>query len=102
MLFRFQLAINNAWGQGETVVAYARKLDPHSDRVSFANLVRSYLSCDDSAMKENPTGDYQLDDPPARWFILSIWVWWQSGIGGWPVPGDGSLPEAAWRRRLRF
>jgi hypothetical protein len=88
--FRFHYDINNAWGLGQAVVGDARKLDPKVGRVSFTNLIRGYLGRYDTAIKENPAGDYQLDYPPARLLIISIWVWDQTD-GGNPRPPAISL-----------
>ncbi len=73
--FRFHYDINNAWSQGQGVLADARKLDPKSDHVSFSNLMKSYLARYDVVIKANANGEYQLDYTPARLLIMTIWVW---------------------------
>jgi hypothetical protein len=84
--FRFHFDINNAWTQGTGVVERARRLDPKAGRVSFHNLMRSYLNRYDAAIEQHPDGDYQLDYPPARLLIMSIWVWHETDEGRPQLP----------------
>ncbi len=79
--YRFDYDINNAWTQGRSVVLRARKQDPKADRVSFGDLMRAYLARYDEALVERPNGDYQLDYPPARLLIMTIWQWHESDDG---------------------
>ena len=54
-------------------------LDPQAECVSVGNLLRAYLGRYEAAMKDNPDGKYDLDYPPARLLIMSVWVWRRAG-----------------------
>jgi len=94
--FRFHYDINNAWTQGRGVVDDARQLDPAADRVPVANLMRAFLSRYDTAIQNHPDGDYQLDYPPARLLIMSIWVWRQTDDGKGPLPQASMFGAHFW------
>jgi hypothetical protein len=82
---RFNEDIDGAWEQGQRILQRARSLDPKAGRVSFANLMHSYLGRYAAVMKNNPDGNYGLDYPPARLFIMTVWVWHETD-GGKPPP----------------
>jgi hypothetical protein len=77
---RFHGDLLGAWYRGGQVLHDARLQNAYDGKqpdspISPATLFRGYLVRFDRAMVEKPNGTYDVDYPPARLLIMSIWVW---------------------------
>jgi hypothetical protein len=75
----FRYDIHNAWDQGSNVYADAVFLQKDGQPIRWSSFLKAYLGRYDTVMSELPEGNYQLDYPPARLLIMSLWVKAQKG-----------------------
>jgi hypothetical protein len=70
----FRHDIRNAWDQGSNVYDDAVFLQKDGQPIRWSSFLKAYFGRYDKLMSELPDGDYQLDYPPARLLIMSLWV----------------------------
>lgn len=80
--FRFRGDIANAWGQGMAVVSASRRSGP----TTWDSFLAAYLDRYDLVIRQRRGGNYHLDYPPARLFIMSAWAWYTVETAGRPMP----------------
>jgi hypothetical protein len=66
--------IRNAWDQGSAVYTDAVFLQQDGRPVRWKSFLNAYFGRYDAVMSDLPDGNYQLDYPPARLLIMSLWV----------------------------
>jgi hypothetical protein len=73
--YRFPADVETAWYQGAKVYANAASIQQDKTPPGLLSLWRGYLELYDQERAQAPDGQYDLDYPPGRLLIMSLWVW---------------------------
>lgn len=72
---RFHGDINNAWDQGSAVYLNAVMMQGDGQPLRWRSFLHAYSARYEQVTSAAPDGQFDLDYPPARLFIMSLWVW---------------------------
>jgi hypothetical protein len=73
--YRFPPDVETAWYQGSKVYANAASIQQDKTPPGLLSVWRGYLELYDQERAQAPDGQYDLDYPPGRLLIMSLWVW---------------------------